>query len=142
MRIVLDTNGLLVSIGKKSPFRIIFDSLLSQKFKLILTIDILNEYIELLEFKTSINVANNIADLLLRLPNVIESEIFFKWSIMINDPVDNKYTEAYLTGRAEYLVSNDNHFNIFQNIDFRETNIISIDEFCKILSSDIMISES
>jgi predicted nucleic acid-binding protein len=43
MKIVLDTNVLLVSIAKKSPYRVIFDSLLTNKFDLIVSNDILSE---------------------------------------------------------------------------------------------------
>lgn len=52
MRIVLDTNILLVSIPKKSPYRIIFDSLIEKKFTLIISNDILSEYAEIIAQKT------------------------------------------------------------------------------------------
>lgn len=44
MRVVLDTNILLVAIAKKSPYRIIFDALLANNFELIISNDILSEY--------------------------------------------------------------------------------------------------
>ncbi len=37
MKVVLDTNILLVSIPKKSPYRIIFDAVLAGKFELIIS---------------------------------------------------------------------------------------------------------
>lgn len=59
MRVVLDTNSLLVSIGRKSKYRPIFDALLSGKIKLLISNDIVNEYVEILEEKTSAIVAEN-----------------------------------------------------------------------------------
>lgn len=65
MKVVLDTNILLVSIPKKSQFRVIFDSLLKNKYELIISNDILSEYIEIITQKTNSLVANNITELLL-----------------------------------------------------------------------------
>ena len=41
MQVVLDTNCLLVSIGRKSKYRPIFDALLDGKIKLLISNDIL-----------------------------------------------------------------------------------------------------
>ena len=40
MRVVLDTNVLLVSIGRHSPFRAIYDALLRQRLTLIVSTSI------------------------------------------------------------------------------------------------------
>ena len=53
MRVVLDTNVLLISIPTKSPYRIIFDSLISGKFTLIISNEILLEYWEIISRKTN-----------------------------------------------------------------------------------------
>jgi predicted nucleic acid-binding protein len=45
MRVVLDTNSLIVSIGRKSKFRPIFDALLSGQITLVISNDVLSEYI-------------------------------------------------------------------------------------------------
>ena len=70
MRIVLDTNILLVSIPKKSPYRIIFDNLLANKFDLVISNDILSEYTEIIAQKTNSIIATNISEMLLTLSNV------------------------------------------------------------------------
>ena len=48
-RIVVDTNVLVAIIGRKSPFRWIFDRILSGDFILCLSNEILTEYAEILE---------------------------------------------------------------------------------------------
>ena len=62
MNVVLDINVLLVSIAKKSRYRIIFDNLLANKFNLIISNDILSEYTEIIAQKANVNVANNISE--------------------------------------------------------------------------------
>jgi predicted nucleic acid-binding protein len=70
MKIVLDINALLVSIPKHSSYRLIFDSLIVGEFILIISNDILSEYIEIIQSKANVLVANNIAEMLLNLENV------------------------------------------------------------------------
>ncbi len=51
-RIVLDTNILITIIGKKSPFRWIFDHIISGKLILCISNEILLEYQEILAIKS------------------------------------------------------------------------------------------
>lgn len=53
MRIVLDTNVLLISIPSKSKYRPIFDGLLRGDFELAISNEILDEYIEVIEIKSN-----------------------------------------------------------------------------------------
>jgi len=118
MRIVLDTNSLLVSIGRKSKYRPIFDALLDGKITLLISNDIINEYIEILEQRTSAIVADNISDLLMSSPDVEKTSIYFKWSVITKDADDNKFVDCALNGRANFLVTDDKHFNVLKQIGF------------------------
>jgi predicted nucleic acid-binding protein len=77
MKVVLDTNVLLVSIAKKSPYRLIFDSLLTKQFDLIISNDILSEYTEIIAQKANVMVATNISEMLLALSNVQKQDVFY-----------------------------------------------------------------
>jgi len=48
MKIVLDSNVLLVAIGKRSKYRPIWDAFVEGKYQLIVSEDILHEYEEIL----------------------------------------------------------------------------------------------
>jgi len=48
-------------------------------------------------------------------------------------PDDNKFTDAYIAANADYLVTNDAHFNEVKNISFPPVNVISADEFLEIV---------
>jgi len=67
MRVVLDTNVLLISLPVKSRYRPIFDSLRSGKFELIVSNDILLEYHEKISEKTSAEIADNVLKFILSL---------------------------------------------------------------------------
>jgi uncharacterized protein len=82
MRMVLDTNVLLVAIPKKSKFRPIFDAILNGKVEICFTTEILNEYAEKIEEKANSIVSNNVVELLLNLENAIKVEVYIR---LVND---------------------------------------------------------
>jgi putative PIN family toxin of toxin-antitoxin system len=133
MVVVLDTNVLLISIPKKSIYRPIFDAFIDGKFDLVLSNDILSEYTEVIERKANATVSNNIAEMLLSLDNLKKVEVFYEWKLIERDPDDNKYVDAAVVGAADFIVSNDRHFNILNSIDFPKVNIIGIDEFLNLI---------
>ena len=133
MRVVIDTNVLLVSISTKSKYRPIFDALLNGKYQLAISNEILSEYMEVLERKANATVATNIAEALLNSENVIRTEIFFSWGLIKEDEDDNKFVDCAIAANAKYLVSNDKHFRILQEVEFPKVDVVGIDEFLESL---------
>jgi uncharacterized protein len=129
MRVVIDTNILLVAIPSQSMYRPIFDALLAEKFELAFSNEILAEYTEILEKRTNTIVATNIGELLLNLPNAIKTEVYFNWQLILNDPDDNKFVDCAIAANAKFLVSNDRHFDALKTIDFPKLDVIRVDEF-------------
>ncbi|MCB9273039.1 MAG: putative toxin-antitoxin system toxin component, PIN family [Lewinellaceae bacterium] len=134
-RVVLDTNSLLVSIGRKSKYRPIFDALLAGQFRLLVSNDILSEYAEKIEQKANALVASNIVDFLARSPDVERIDIYFKWAILHLDGDDNKFVDCALNGRADFIVTDDRHFRILSKIDFPYIKVISTKEFLEYLTT-------
>lgn len=131
MRVVLDTNSLIVSIGRKSKYRPIFDALLDGKIRLLISNDIVSEYVEILEEKTNAIVADNIATLLTKSPDVEHIEIYFKWALIHKDAEDNKFVDCAINGQAHFLVTDDKHFNILKEIGFPPVTVIRTADFLK-----------
>ncbi len=129
LRVVLDTNVLLISIARKSKYRPIFDSLLEGKFQAVISNEILSEYVEIIERKANAIVAHNIAESITNLSNVEKIEISYKWNLIQSDPDDNKFVDCAIAGRVQYIVTNDNHFNILNKIPYPKVDIISIQDF-------------
>lgn len=82
-----------------------------------------------------IQTANLILSILSVAPNVIYLEPFYKWQLVEKDKDDNKFADLTIAGNADYLVTNDKHFNDLKNIDFPKLNIVSLDEFKKAVST-------
>jgi len=134
MKVVLDTNSLIVSIGRKSKYRPIFDAFLYGKIKLLISNDILTEYEEILVEKTNALVAENIVNLLLRSPDVENVNVYFKWAIITKDVDDNKFVDCALNGQAEMLVTDDKHYRILHTQTFPLLKVIRTIEFLDIVN--------
>lgn len=133
MRVVLDTNALLVSISKQSIYRPILDALINGKFDLVISNNILAEYTEIIERKSNSIVANNVAEMLLSLNNLTKVEVYFEWNLIKIDPDDNKYVDAAIVGSADLIVTNDQHFKVLESIDFPKVKIINIESFLQLI---------
>ncbi|WP_394338868.1 PIN domain-containing protein [Hanamia caeni] len=55
---------------------------------------------------------------------------------MVTDPDDNKFFDAAVAGKADFIVTNDAHFNEAKKFEFPNVNIISADEFLEILKRE------
>jgi predicted nucleic acid-binding protein len=75
----------------------------------------------------------HISNLLVRSPDVEKIEIYFKWSIISADAEDNKFVDCALNGRAEYLVTDDRHYNILNTIGFPLVKVIRTASFLDIV---------
>lgn len=129
VRVVLDTNVLLISIARQSKYHPIFKGILNNDFEIVISNEIISEYIEILERKANTTVATNVIEFLINLPNVEKIEVSFRWNLIEQDPDDNKFVDCAIAGRVKYVVTNDQHFNVLKTIPFPKVDIISIDEF-------------
>jgi predicted nucleic acid-binding protein len=80
-----------------------------------------------------LEITKNTIHLLLSSHNVEKVIPFYKWNLITTDPEDNKFVDCALNGGADYLVTNDKHFNILKKIDFPRINVVNIDTFKGIL---------
>jgi len=118
MNIVLDTNIIIASVYEHSPYHSVFWELKNGKYDLFVTNEILLEYEEKLSKKFGKIIANQAIDLLLLLKNVHKIETYYKFNVIYQDLDDNKFVDCAFAVNADYIVSNDHHFNILSKIDF------------------------
>ena len=129
LKIILDTNVLLVSISEYSQYHWLYKALLNKEFDLYITNEILTEYEEIIGIKLSVKTANSVIRTLLELSNVFQTTIYFKTNFITQDPDDNKFVDCAFASNCDLLVTNDKHFNVVKKINFPKINIVKLNEF-------------
>ena len=127
--VVIDTNCLLQIIARKSPYRPIWDAFLEGRYDLCVSNEILDEYQEILAQQITPTVAENIVLLILNQQNVQLVDPHFRMGIITADPDDNKFVDCAFAAGADYLVSEDSHFNVLRTTQFPQLNLVTLDEF-------------
>ena len=128
MKVVLDTNVLLVSISQRSRLHWIFDALLKGRYSLCVTTDILDEYAEIIEQHMGIVAAENTLGTLENLTNIDLITTYFKFPFL-KDADDNKFVECAIAANARFIVSHDRDFNVLKDIAFPKVRVIDSDIF-------------
>ena len=84
---------------------------------------------EIVSIRYGLQRTDAILDFLVLLPNVTLITPFFKYPIIFADPSDNKFVECALMGGADFIVSNDRHFQQLKKLDFPPVNVLTYEEF-------------
>jgi len=134
MKIVLDTNCLIVCLPVTSPYYCIWKAFREMRIILCYTTDIINEYSEILPRFYTYQFVNDVINELLIAPNVIKTNNYYKWNLITVDPDDNKFVDCALNAGANYLVTNDHHFNVLKSLYFPPVKVINIETFKSILN--------
>jgi len=135
MKIVLDTNCLLPVVFPRSIYHWIWERFRRGDFTLCYSNEIFEEYEELLSKLYPPDMTENTLLLLLHSPNVENVIPYFKWNLITSDPDDNKFVDCALNAGADYIVTNDNHFNILKSLHFPPVKVVNIETFKQILGS-------
>jgi len=133
MKIVLDTNCLVRILPRKSPYHCLWEAFRVGEITLCYTTEVLQEYEELLFRFYTFNFAQYTIEMLLKSPNVIQTVPYYRWSLISTDPDDNKFVDCALNSGADYIVTNDHHFNILKTLGFPPIKVINIETLKSIL---------
>lgn len=129
MKVVLDTNVLLVSISPRSKSYWVFQNLLYREYDLCVTNEILYEYEEVITRHMGARVAYETMNALFSSSNLIFVNPYFEWSLIYTDPDDNKFVDCAIAANAKFIVSEDQHFRVLKQIPYPKVEVRTIEEF-------------
>ncbi len=124
MKIVLDTNVMLVSVSSKSPHHWIFQSILSGAIILCVTYDILLEYHEKIEEHMGSEIAQSVITVLINSPFVIEATRYLYFNLITQDKDDNKFSDCAIVANAYAIVTEDEDFNVLKQVSFPALKVL------------------
>jgi putative PIN family toxin of toxin-antitoxin system len=133
-KVVLDTNVLISSLIKSGKPRTLVFELLDREVQLILSKNILDEFIEATEdheIKKYVNEED--ITLFLKFLNIVGKIIKVKsrFKAVNQDPKDDIVLRTAYDGKADYIVSGDNH--LLSLGEFRGIKIVKVDDMLKLL---------
>ena len=130
-RIVLDTNCLLQALPTSSPYHQIWTGVLAGEISLCVNTEILDEYEEIIAEKMTPNIAHNVVEAIARLSTTTYQEVYIHFTLIKSDMDDNKFVDCAVAADAEYIVTNDAHFNILKEIPWPKVSVIKIKDFIR-----------
>ena len=137
MKLVLDTNVWLSGIFWEGEASKIIEKTEKKNIQILISENILSEIVNVLNKESKfqkyiLNLKLSVEEILrtiLSISDLIETKT--KLDLIKADPKDNIILEVALDGKAEYIISYDNH--LLNMIEFRGIKIISPGEFLKII---------
>jgi len=131
MRLVIDTNVLVEAITSRSPYHKIFKSLVVETNELIISNEILSEYIEVFGRIYSEQLQKEILKFFDYSEAILKIDPRYHFYLIESDVDDNKFVDCAICGNCDFLITSDHHFNVLNQTEFPKVNIISPEEFIK-----------
>ncbi len=133
--VVLDTNCLLQSLSRRNKYYNVWESFLQEKYVLCVSNDILEEYEEIIASHVSPVAARIAIEMILRANNVLRVDAQFRFGLIEADVDDNKFVDCAIVANADYIVTEDSHFNVLKTIPFPKIEIIRLQDFSRELTT-------
>ena len=133
MRIVLDTNCLIQSISPRSRYYAVWESLVDGRNTLCVSNEIITEYLEILQRLTDHDTAETIIKTIVNSRFVEFITPFYRFELITQDPDDNKFVDCAIAANARYIVTNDHHFDVLKGITYPPIDVITLDNFIKLI---------
>lgn len=128
-KVVLDSNALIQIMGAHSKYNVLWKRFMERRFILCISNEIMMEYEEMLKQKSSPLVADMFIKMLSLAPNVLHKEPYYQYRLVEQDLDDNKFVDCAIAANASYIVTDDRHFDILENIPFPSVDICTLEMF-------------
>lgn len=134
-RLVLDTNCLIQIVSPRSKYHSLWMSFVRGEYELCVSNEIIDEYLEILQKLTSVEVAEYIVKTIINSPFVVFIDPFYKFDLIQADKDDNKFVDCAIAAQAKCIISNDHHYDILSTIPFPHVEVIKLTDFMEILKA-------
>jgi predicted nucleic acid-binding protein len=81
----------------------------------------------------------NVTRSLTELSTVVLTNIYYNLNLIFEDEDDNKFVDCAFAANADFIITNDKHFNVLIDVEFPSIPILSIDAFKNLLEKNGII---
>jgi putative PIN family toxin of toxin-antitoxin system len=114
MIVCIDTCVLLQAAKAGHPFHVIFDAWFSRGFRWAVSNEVLTEYQEMIVRHSGVHRWNQLGKVFSLAEAVggllVKVQPAYRFQVIAIDPDDNKFTDCAITANADYVITNDAHF--------------------------------
>ena len=87
------------------------------------------EYLEILQRLTDYDTAETIIKTIINSKFVEFITPYYNFGLITQDPDDNKFVDCAIAADAEYIVTNDKHFEVLKETPWPKLLVINIKDF-------------
>jgi putative PIN family toxin of toxin-antitoxin system len=111
----------------------VFEGVVEQRYSLLVTNEILTEYLEKCIEKYGPDLSDERLDFLLEFTNVELIVPYYNWNLIEADPDDNKFVDCAVAGQADFIVTHDKHFRVLADIPFPKVKTLRLEALKELL---------
>ena len=130
-RLVLDTNCLIQIVSPRSKYHFLWDSFVRGENTLCISNEIIEEYVEIMQLLMGNAAAEYVVKTILNSRFTELVVPYYNFNLIEVDKDDNKFVDCAFAGGADFIVSEDAHFNVLKSLPFPTFNVVTMDEFLK-----------
>ena len=127
-RLVIDTNCLLQCISRRSRYHDLWLSLLDGRNVLCVTTEILAEYAEIIEQKSSPKFSELALNVITNNPYTLFVTPYYHFKLIVADPDDDKFVDCAVASNAKFIVTEDGHYDVLRGLDFPRIDVVKLDD--------------
>lgn len=132
MRVVLDTNCLIMAISARNEYHQVWQAFLDGKYIMCVTNEIIEEYSEVISRNISPFLSELVISAIINRKNVLMKSPSYAFHLIEADVDDNKFVDCAIISNAKYIVTNDHHFDVLRSIPFPKVDVVNLNRFCLI----------
>lgn len=136
MRVVLDTNCLIMAISARNEYHQVWHAFLDGKYIMCVTNEIIEEYSEVISRNISPFLSELVISAIINRKNVLMKSPSYAFHLIEADVDDNKFVDCAIISNAKYIVTNDHHFDVLRSIPFPKVDVVNLNRFLLDLQND------
>lgn len=136
MRVVLDTNCLIMAISARNEYHQVWQAFLDGKYIMCVTNEIIEEYSEVISRNISPFLSELVISAIINRKNVLMKSPSYAFHLIEADVDDNKFVDCAIISNAKYIVTNDHHFDVLRSIPFPKVDVVNLNHFLLDLQND------
>lgn len=129
MKLVIDTNIFFAGLYYESYYTPIVYHLYHKRANVLISNSILLEYEEVLHRRYPPSALTDFFEFIHHSENVIFVNPAYRFRLPVVDKSDQKFVDCAICGGADFLITNDKHFNILKDVQFPKLQIIKAEIF-------------